>query len=58
MNHPRRPEPPLHPELRTFIDRAVVPALLERFLREHASAEQREPSLTAKTPLPKPEAAV
>jgi hypothetical protein len=28
----------LHPELRTFVDRVIVPALLERFLREQADA--------------------
>lgn len=27
----------LSPELQAFIDRVVVPALLERFLREHAA---------------------
>lgn len=27
---------PSSTELRTFIDRVIVPALLERFLREHA----------------------
>lgn len=26
----------MNPDLRVFIDRVVVPALLERFLREHA----------------------
>ena len=25
----------MHPELKTFIERAIVPALLEQFLREH-----------------------
>ena len=30
----------MNPHLRTFIDRVVVPALLERFLREHAAATQ------------------
>jgi len=28
----------LSPELKTFIDRVVVPALLDRFLREQAAA--------------------
>jgi len=27
----------LHPDLRTFIDRVVVPALIERFLRDQAA---------------------
>jgi hypothetical protein len=27
------------PELRAFIDRVIVPALLERFLREHAAPQ-------------------
>jgi hypothetical protein len=31
--------PILCPEFRELIDRAVVPALLERFLREHREAE-------------------
>jgi hypothetical protein len=26
----------MHPELRTFIDRVIVPALLDRFLRDQA----------------------
>jgi hypothetical protein len=26
----------MHPDLRLFIDRAIIPALLERFLREYA----------------------
>ena len=29
----------ISPELRTFIDRVVVPALIERFLSEHASTD-------------------
>ena len=32
----------MNPHLRTFIDRVVVPALLERFLREHATATQEQ----------------
>lgn len=32
------------PELRTFVDRVIVPALLERFLREPASATPEAPS--------------
>jgi hypothetical protein len=28
-------------ELRTFIDRVIVPALLERFLREQATAPKQ-----------------
>lgn len=34
----------MHPELKTFIERAVVPALLEQFLRDHREAQ---PGLTA-----------
>jgi hypothetical protein len=29
----------LNPELRTFIDRVIVPALVERFLREQSASE-------------------
>jgi hypothetical protein len=29
------------PELKSFIDEVIVPALLERFLREHAAAPAR-----------------
>ena len=42
-----RPElnrgPSLDSELRHFIDAVIVPALLERFLREHAAAEAPAP---------------
>ena len=31
---------PMSADLRAFIDRVIVPALLERFLREHATAQQ------------------
>jgi hypothetical protein len=31
---------PMSTDLRAFIDRVIVPALLERFLREHATAQQ------------------
>jgi hypothetical protein len=41
VNESRRPlsAPPagIRPELHRFIDAAIVPALLERFLREHAT---------------------
>jgi hypothetical protein len=30
----------VNPELRTFIDRVIVPALLERFLREPATTHE------------------
>jgi hypothetical protein len=30
----------INPELKQFIDRVVVPALLERFLREHAAGAE------------------
>ena len=29
----------MSPELRAFIDRVIVPALLDRFLREHAAPQ-------------------
>lgn len=32
-----RPAHPSDPKLREFIDRSVVPALLERFLRQHVA---------------------
>lgn len=31
-------------DLRTFIDRAVVPALVEKFLREQAAASSPQPT--------------
>jgi len=34
MNHSHAP---INPELRVFIDRVIVPALLERFLRDQAA---------------------
>jgi hypothetical protein len=46
----------LHPELRLFIDRVIVPALLERFLHEHAAA--RPTSVSAVDDLPKADATV
>jgi hypothetical protein len=33
----------MNPELRAFIDRVIVPALLERFLREHSQEPNRAP---------------
>lgn len=34
----------MKPELRAFLDRVIVPALLERFLREQAGRQQRQAS--------------
>jgi hypothetical protein len=47
-------EPVLSAELRTFIDRVIVPALLERFLRDQAAPR---PSASVGD-LPKAEATV
>ena len=44
----------MSPDLRLFIDRVIVPALLERFLREHAASVES----TAAVDLPKPSASV
>ena len=47
-----------HPELRLFVDRVIVPALLERFLREHASPIVTETATVESSDLPKTEATV
>lgn len=46
----------MNPDLRVFIDRVIVPALLERFLREQAAAAARGPVAVSVADLPKPEA--
>jgi hypothetical protein len=33
----------MNPDLRAFVDRVIVPALLERFLREQAAATAPRP---------------
>jgi hypothetical protein len=33
---------PMHPELKRFIDAVIVPALVERFLREQGAAQASE----------------
>jgi hypothetical protein len=35
---------PTDTELRTFIDRVIVPALLERLLREHVDTAPKRPA--------------
>jgi hypothetical protein len=47
-------DPMMNPELRTFINAVIVPALLERFLAEH----QASPKQVAAIDLPKREATV
>jgi len=37
----------MNPDLRTFVDRVVVPALVERFLREQAAASAAAPARPA-----------
>jgi hypothetical protein len=44
-------------DLRAFIDRVIVPALLERFLRDHAAASPARPPSSVGD-LPKVEATV
>jgi hypothetical protein len=46
--------PTIPPDVRDLIDRLVVPALVERFLRQHAEASPLEASAGAE--LPRPEA--
>jgi hypothetical protein len=38
LAHPRNDPRPASPELQRFIDAVIVPALLDRLLREHESA--------------------
>jgi hypothetical protein len=33
----------MHPDLRAFVDRVIVPALLERFLREQLAGQASSP---------------
>jgi hypothetical protein len=33
--------PQIHPDIRELVDRVVVPALLDRFLREHSEGQPR-----------------
>jgi hypothetical protein len=35
----------MSPELRDFVDRVVVPALLDRFLREQAASRETSPPM-------------